>query len=72
MITQAEADIFSTVHAQLNAALSADPTLGGTGTMFNRQQAALTTLVAQGTIAQSDADLFMSVRDLLLSTVVIQ
>ena len=72
VITQAEADTFSAIHAQLDAAMRADATLGGTGTMFNRQQVALTTLVAQGTITQADADLFTAVRDQLLSSQAMQ
>lgn len=67
LITAAEATTFTSVHDQLDGAMAADPTLGGSGTMFQRQQAALVTLVEQGVIAQADADTFMSVRDRLLS-----
>lgn len=72
VITQAEADTFSAIHAQLDAAMRADATLGGSGTMFNRQQGALATLVEQATITQADADLFTAVRDQLLSTQAMQ
>lgn len=67
LITEAEAATFTAVHDQLDAAMNADSTLGGAGTMFQRQQAALVALVEQAVVAQANADTFMSVRDRLLS-----
>jgi mono/diheme cytochrome c family protein len=63
VITKAEADTFTAVHAALDGYLSANP---GTGNAESRRAAGLDALMEAGTLTQVQADTFLDVHDRLM------
>jgi len=72
IVTQSEADTFLTVHALVEAQMATQPAQSGGGTMLERQQALLSTLVEAKTVTQEAADTFIKVRDQLLAAGVME
>jgi hypothetical protein len=64
VITQAEADTFTTVHTALDGYLAANP---GTGNAETRQMAGLAALVESGVLTQVQADTFLDAHDGLIA-----
>jgi hypothetical protein len=72
LFSQAEGDIFLTVHALLDEAMAANPGQRGSGTMMDQQSAVLASLVETGTLTQADADTFVVVRDQIINAGLMQ
>jgi mono/diheme cytochrome c family protein len=72
VITPAEAEAFSAVHAAMDAYLAANPAPGTTGSPMARQAATLAALVEAGAIPQAQADTFTLVHSRLLDSGLMQ
>ena len=72
VISQAEADAFVAVHAELDSLLAAETAGNMSGDMDMRQQEMLTKLVAAGTITQESAELFNAAHDKLINAGIMQ
>lgn len=70
VLTQAEADIFDTVHGFMDELMAGDKPMSGS--MGQNQDAMLNELVAAGKITQAQADSFNSVHDILLEAGLMQ
>ena len=65
VITAEQAELFDSVHAQIDALRAADPDRRFTGTMQDLQDQLLAELVAAGEVSQPDADAFNEIHALL-------
>jgi mono/diheme cytochrome c family protein len=72
VISQAEADAFVAVHAEMDSLMASETAVGMSGGMAARQQEMLAQLVANGIITQESADLFNAAHDKLIAAGLMQ
>lgn len=72
VISQEEADLFNTVHDQIDARRAADPERRFTGTMNDLQTLLLEELVAEGEVSQTDADAFNEIHERMIDAGLMQ